>query len=268
MGKAKTILAGRVLRPRARAVLPALGASCLLSLAYTAACARLLHTAPLHGSPIYSWQSCVPLQLVLLPGLVLWAWRRSPEFPSLDAWLLATRAERRHRRRPGGFAPPSADPPISPEDWFLVAITAYLAKDIPVGMDAKFWAHHVVCWVTIFAFFWIDPVPLFICGAAVLEVGSASQSVLYLWPSLPSAAAHAVLMTCSNLVAAWLLVKFIARPGTCAQHLVRILLGVAAVGLFLGRQHSCILNFVAWSSGDLAAALGEVSYAALARRAG
>ena len=148
------------------------------------------------GSPLFNWYSCQPIQLVVLPAICIAAFWRFAAFPakrhgrsSLVRWIMS---------------PWSEGPPGRPmERLFLITLIAYLAKDLFIPMDLFFWIHHIVSVATCMFAFYNDPPALVVASGMLLELGSASQAILYYCPESSFVLwAHMIVMTGSNIIAA------------------------------------------------------------------
>lgn len=126
------------------------------------------------------------------------------------------------------------------ERLFLFLMFGYLTKDTIIPMDTVFIAHHVVCAVFAISFHLVSPPAIFCAGAMIMEIGSASQGVLYLFPNCLSFLFHAIGMTASNLVAVSLAyIYFDAGVGSLG---LRVGFCVVIVVLSGVRQLFCVNN--------------------------
>ena len=74
-------------------VLQELGKAIAVSFAYTLASWYLLPRREFHGSPLYNWLSCLPIQLVAFPACVALCVASRPETQALGEWLVAPWSE-------------------------------------------------------------------------------------------------------------------------------------------------------------------------------
>ena len=203
-------------------MLTILGKCSVLAIAYTLACKVLLSNEEFHGSPLYNWLSCLPIQLVWFPYVVHWC--VSSFEGDLMGWLVAPWSE----MNGGG------------ERYFLFLIYAYMFKDVGmylVGgkMATMYWAHHLVCWTIILSFFYNNSVGIFIFGGTAMEFGGASQTLHLLMPdSSLFDALHVLTMTVSHVVACGVAVVYFTIPPTALW--IRALFTFCVFGLSWERQ--------------------------------
>ena len=205
-------------------VLQELGKAIAVSFAYTLASWYLLPRREFHGSPLYNWLSCLPIQLVAFPACVALCVASRPETQALGEWLVAPWSE-----LDGVF-----------ERRYLLLIFGYLTKDVGLyalggKMDAMYWAHHVLCWTIIVGFFYTNLVCIFIVGGSAMEFGGASQTLHLLSPeSEVFDVVHVVTMTLSHVVACGLAAYYVVLP--LAPLAIRAAFGAVVFGLSFERQ--------------------------------
>ena len=183
-------------------------------LAYTGICRAVFPSGEVRGSPLYNWYSCLPIQLLVFPAVAYLADREfASSFPSSSSSLgtCLWRAEHVADDPCWLTAPWHTEGSTSAHrDWdrvFLLAVFAYMIKDTICPMDAVFAFHHLICVLVTLAFLTESAAPpgAFILGTAFLEIGSATQTLIYLNPhSWTAFVFHVVGMTASNIGASWL----------------------------------------------------------------
>ncbi|KAH8069229.1 hypothetical protein JL721_6048 [Aureococcus anophagefferens] len=203
-------------------VLAQLGAASAVACVYTFICHAFLPRRGFHGSPLYNWLSCLPIQLVGFPLVV------SLAVGSFD----------------GGAADWVAAPWSAMDGtWeraYLLLMWGYLFKDCALyavggGMDAMYWAHHVVCWATVFNFFYTDLCAIFLVGGSAMEFGGASQTLhLIFAESQLMDKVHVTTMTASHVVACGMAVYYLSLPA--APLAARLVFGTVVFGLSFERQ--------------------------------
>eukprot|EP00933_Yihiella_yeosuensis_P056099 TRINITY_DN55105_c0_g1_i1.p1 TRINITY_DN55105_c0_g1~~TRINITY_DN55105_c0_g1_i1.p1 ORF type:complete len:286 (-),score=23.87 TRINITY_DN55105_c0_g1_i1:141-926(-) len=199
----------------------------VLALTYTCIARAFLPHDMVDGSPRYSWLMALPIQGIAIPISAGAAWYLSGL--TVNEWLCASWKD---------LPDPNA------QSFYLFLLCGYMAKDIPVGMDFQFAAHHVVCGLTAFYYLLADPSGLFIAGATILEFGSSSNTILLLLPCSLSLYLHVVIMTLSNIGAFLLGVYYVSMQNVSI--VPRVLVAAVIVGLCLARQHVCHCN---WQAG-------------------
>ncbi len=143
---------------------------------------------------------------------------------------------------------------VAVERLYLYVLYGYLFKDCFVGMDTIYWAHHTVCWMIIFAFCYVDMAPTFVMGSMFLELGSATQTILFLYGDHASACVvHVLGMTLSNAFAGHLVLLY-ARDGL-GDGLVRYVLSSLTIVLIVARQYTVFTNWDRFNTGELEQAL-------------
>ena len=102
-------------------------------------------------------------------------------------------------------------------------------------MDAMYWAHHVVCWATVFNFFYTDLCAIFLVGGSAMEFGGASQTLhLIFAESRLMDKVHVTTMTASHVVACGMAVYYLSLPA--APLAARLVFGTVVFGLSFERQ--------------------------------
>lgn len=116
-----------------------------------------------------------------------------------------------------------------------------MVKDIPVGMDFMFAAHHVICVAVDLYFFFADPPGIFIAGAAVMELGSSTNTLFMLRPNSRAALyIHIVIMSASNMIALFLVMYYAFMEAVPLS--TRITHVAVVAGLVAARQQCCFGN--------------------------
>lgn len=118
-----------------------------------------------------------------------------------------------------------------------------MLKDGFFPMGWEFMLHHILCIMLGIFFLQNDNTPgIFMLGSCTMEVGSASQSLHYLFPkSNLIKIIHFFIMSMSNGLSFWLVYIFLEN----SQHLsslVSTLLTLAVGGLAASRQVFCFIN--------------------------
>ena len=221
--------------------------SSVVSLLYTEICAAIMSNELFHDSPMYSWWSCLPFQLFLLPCIALQGLLTQPR--SFNKWMLAKWSDL-NKRAPTEDGESSH---LTPERIYLLVLHGYLFKDCFVGMDSQYWIHHVLCWTCIWSFLYVDTAPVFVIGSMILELGSATQTILFFNEASTIAKwLHVGGMTMSNVLAAYLVIFVYVKNGV-GNLKVRIFLGITALVLMGARQKSCYENWSLFDAKMLAA---------------
>ena len=203
-------------------VLAQLGAASAVACVYTFVCHACLPRREFHGSPLYNWLSCLPIQLVGFPLVV------SLAVGSFDGGAV------------DWVAAPWSAMDGTWERAYLLLMWGYLFKDCALyavggGMDAMYWAHHVVCWATVFNFFYTDLCAIFLVGGSAMEFGGASQTLHLLFAeSQLMDKVHVITMTASHVVACGMAVYYLSLPA--APLAARLVFGTVVFGLSFERQ--------------------------------
>lgn len=178
----------------------------------------------LYRTPRYVWVATLPVHLLLYPSIVLASFLTHP-YASTSAWL---------------FHEPSREH----ERLFLYLFIGHFVKDFYVSsMTKEYVAHHVLAIGLAMRFLWEDNSTLFCYGAMVLELGSATQTLLFLYPCRKTLALHKWGMTASNTVATILLGVFVWFD---KDPLHRVL-AASACALCGARQQFMLENIVIYS---------------------
>ena len=203
----------------------------VVSLIYTQICSYVFSNEIFHESPMFSWFSCLPFQILILPFFAIWGYMSQKH--SFNTWILSRWSNLNKRKG------------IVPEVLYLYIIHGYLFKDCFVGMYRNYWIHHALCWICIWSFLYVDTAPVFIIGSMLLELGSSTQTIFYLYQDSPwSLWLHVIAMTLSNAGAAYLVVFVYIKNGL-GRIETRIFLGFVTMCLLAARQHAMYGN---WST--------------------
>lgn len=188
----------------------------------------LLSSESVQGSPRYSWYAAILMQLVVFPGLAAAAWVSSAH-ETWESWLDAGWGD---EERPF-------------EQLWLMFFVAYMIKDVILPMDLLFWLHHVVCIGLAMAFSSLvpaNPPATFMVGATIMEFGSSSQALFYLFPTHRVAwHTHLLGMTISNIAGLFMTANFVLSNERTPV-VARAAIAFVATGLCTVRQSFCHAN--------------------------
>ena len=203
---------------------------------YLAVAIFVLPSDTCHGCPRWSWIASLPFQMVLLP--LVWFLAFSTQKLSLVEWVVSS-----------WDSAQDADPFNLRRLW-LVLFFGYIAKDCCMYkcMTPLYWLHHFVCFAICLTYLYLDPPGIFITGAMLSEIGSSSQSLLYIAENSSFGRLvwwnHALTMTLSNIVAVLLAVLLLLQH---EQPVVsRTIASLVTVILMEERQRAAIANLRGW----------------------
>lgn len=179
----------------------------------------------LYRTPRYVWVATLPVYIVLYPSIVLASYMTHP-YDSTMAWLFH-------------------EPSRSFEHVFLYLFIGHFVKDFYVSsMTKEYVAHHVMGIALAMRFlFWETHSTCFCVGSMVMELGSATQTILFLYPCRNTMALHKWGMTASNTVALVMLGTFVWFS---QDPLHQVMVGASCV-LCAARQQFTMENCVIYS---------------------
>jgi hypothetical protein len=157
--------------------------SALLFTVVTTAWSAFVTSDTLYRTPRYVWVATLPVHLVLYPSIVLASYLTHP-YNSVLEWLFH-------------------EPSRSYDRLFLYLFIGHFIKDFYVSsLTKEYMAHHLLAIALAMRFlFWETHSTFFCVGAMVMELGSATQTILFLYPSRKTLVFHKWGMTASNTVA-------------------------------------------------------------------
>ena len=215
---------------------------------YLVVASNVLSSETCHDCPRWSWLASLPFQTALLPALWLWAFY-SQELPLLE-WILA------------GWDTAGASSAVDLRRLWLCVFFGYIAKDCVLYkcMTFIYWLHHFVCFAITLGYLYLDPPCVFVTGAMLCELGSASQSFYYVADTSPTYGRfawwnHCILMTASNVASVALVVLLMLQH----EHPLgsRLTFSIVTVILMEERQRACIANLRGWKPPSAAAAAAK-----------
>ena len=125
-----------------------LAAWCSVAIVYTLLCYTLLPRHEFHGSPLYSWLSCLPVQFIGFPYVAFTALSSFP-YGDRDAPLESVV---NYMLAPWTMLDQTA------ERNFLLLMFSFMFKDaglylVGSEIDASYWVHHIISWFIQLHFF-------------------------------------------------------------------------------------------------------------------
>ena len=174
----------------------------------TVAWSAFVTSDTLYRTPRYVWVATLPVHVVLYPSILLASYMTHP-YESTVTWLFH-------------------EPSRAYERLFMYLFIGHFVKDFYVSsMTKEYIVHHAISIAFAVRFlFWETHSTCFCVGAMVMELGSATQTLLFLYPCRKTLALHKWGMTASNTVAFVLQCAFVCLN---KDPLHRIMAGASCV---------------------------------------